>query len=208
MLVSCRALCRYGIKCGHFVRKKRRAQKLFFHPSLKKPADINIERKEDIAKNKITFIDLSYNALSWTLPLEFGALSDLEELNLRHNRLKAMHSQSITKLTKLKHLHLDNNQFYAVFLPLEVTSWPNLQEVTLHNNYIAGKRSFCKENLLVFTSDCADPSLNVKCECCTQCYIAAWSFQFIVAARARERRVQIQASLMKENNALWAYKQV
>ncbi|XP_038211605.1 slit homolog 3 protein-like [Zerene cesonia] len=60
--------------------------------------------------NYLQYIDLSYNEISNLNKFAFEGVSNLVYLNIGHNRLKEF-SGSLVRLTKLEHIHADNNKF-------------------------------------------------------------------------------------------------
>ncbi|KAJ4822200.1 hypothetical protein Tsubulata_013558 [Turnera subulata] len=83
------------------------------------------------------FLDLSYNALSGTIPKEIESMSYLYILNLGHNSLSGSIPQEIGKLTGLNILDLSNNRLEGT-IPQSMTVLSLLTDIDLSNNLLTG----------------------------------------------------------------------
>jgi small GTP-binding protein len=81
----------------------------------------------------LTELDLRHNQFS-SLPSEICKLTNLQKLNLWNNRLSDQYS-AICQLPNLAVLDLRNNQFKS--LPPEICNLRNLKELNLYGNYIS-----------------------------------------------------------------------
>lgn len=101
--------------------------------------------KEDVAswygvtvkEGHVVSIVLHNNGLKGLLPLELGALEQLEELNLAFNELQGPLPQNLLQLGNLKVLKLEMNNLSGS-LPTDFSRCPNLVELSLFNNQLQG----------------------------------------------------------------------
>jgi len=85
----------------------------------------------------VTAIDLPNNNLVGDIPVQIGALINLEELNLNDNQISGAIPTTIEHLNNLETLNLENNDLTGS-LPTELGDATNLQTVNLANNQISG----------------------------------------------------------------------
>ncbi|TKY64715.1 STRUBBELIG-RECEPTOR FAMILY 5 [Spatholobus suberectus] len=82
------------------------------------------------------YIDLSKNDFTGSIPYSFSQMGDLNDLrNLAHNQLKNQLGDMFGKLSKLKQLHLQNNQFTG---SVNVLAELPLEDLNVENNKFSG----------------------------------------------------------------------
>ena len=87
---------------------------------------------------RVTSINLSYNNLSGTMPIELNDLTQLQTLILSTNQLSgSLPPLHPTNLDQLNLLHLDNNQFSGT-LPTSLGELNGLTELILNHNQFSG----------------------------------------------------------------------
>ena len=82
-------------------------------------------------------LDLSYNELTGSIPLEIGNLANLERLYLNNNQLSGEIPPEIGDLTNLERLYLNYNQLIGS-IPPEIGNLTNLTSLYLHSNQLTG----------------------------------------------------------------------
>ncbi|XP_061361366.1 protein STRUBBELIG-RECEPTOR FAMILY 5-like [Gastrolobium bilobum] len=83
------------------------------------------------------YIDLSKNGFTGGVPYSISQMSDLNHLNLGHNRLNNQLGDMFKKLTKLKQLDLSFNSMSGN-LPQSLKSLSSLKKLHLENNQFSG----------------------------------------------------------------------
>lgn len=87
--------------------------------------------------NRVSFISLSNNNLSGTIPASIGNLSDLSDLYLDNNLLEGNIPPSLGNLINLAGISLNNNQLSGP-IPPELGRLSNLYALRLNNNRLSG----------------------------------------------------------------------
>ncbi|KAL7157655.1 hypothetical protein ABFS83_02G091900 [Erythranthe nasuta] len=84
-------------------------------------------------------LDLSHNALTLTnsIPLEFGSLRNLEELDLSNNKLSGLIPRSLGTCVSLEGVYLNDNLFEGQ-IPNELSSLMGLTDLDLSRNNLSG----------------------------------------------------------------------
>ena len=127
---------------------------------------------------KLVFIDLDFNELTGTLPLEIYSLTNLETLDLNDNILEG-DIDSIGVLERLQFLQLQSNQFTGT-IPEAIGNLTMMNTFNLHENLFSGTmpESVCdlrQDNggfLQSLIADCGNSSglgPDIQCDCCSSC---------------------------------------
>ncbi|KAL9162327.1 hypothetical protein ABFS82_07G083100 [Erythranthe guttata] len=82
-------------------------------------------------------LDLSYNALTGSIPVEVGSLRNLASLDFSNNRLSGLIPNSIGKCVSLEQLHLEGNLFEGQ-IPRGLSSSMGLTNLDLSRNNLSG----------------------------------------------------------------------
>lgn len=86
----------------------------------------------------LTWLDLSFNSLSGSIPPSIASMKELEILELSNNKLTGSIPGTFGNLTKLEDLFLDANSLTGT-LPLSLfTSSSKLKKLLLHDNLFSG----------------------------------------------------------------------
>lgn len=86
---------------------------------------------------RVISINLSFNNLTGTLPVEIGDLTALQYLNLDGNKLTGPIPTQITNLTNLATLHMAENDFTGS-IPANIGNLVNLYGLALSDNNLSG----------------------------------------------------------------------
>ncbi|GKB40088.1 leucine-rich repeat-containing protein [Tanacetum coccineum] len=86
---------------------------------------------------QLTVLDLSYNKFSGTIPISIGSLTSLTWLDLSENKFSGVIPKSIGSLTKLTHLYLGSNKFSGT-IPMSIGSLTKLTSFQLSDNSFYG----------------------------------------------------------------------
>jgi Leucine-rich repeat (LRR) protein len=108
----------------------------------------------DTSRDSILELDLPFNNLDGTIPIEMGLLSSLTNLNLQGNKLKGPLPGSLL-MSSLRYITLDGNALVGS-LPTEIGHLTSLLELKLQNNHMNGTlpTEFGNlENIRVFRSE-------------------------------------------------------
>jgi hypothetical protein len=119
----------------------------------------------------LSFLDLSANDMTGTIPTEIGLLYNLEKLYLDSNTLRGTIPSQMQSLLRLGDLWLANNQLSGN-VPVELASLVT-GTLTLSRNNLTGSLDlgYCNQTD-VFTkvdADCGGANPEVDCSCCTTC---------------------------------------
>jgi hypothetical protein len=120
---------------------------------------------------QLSFLDLSANDLTGTIPIEIGLLSNLELLYLDSNFFSGTIPSQMQALKRLSNLWLANNELSGN-LPVELASLVT-GTLQLSGNNLTGSLDlgYCNQTD-VFTkvrADCGGANPEVECSCCTTC---------------------------------------
>jgi Leucine-rich repeat (LRR) protein len=85
----------------------------------------------------LTNLQLTFNQLTGLIPPEIGNLTNLERLQLRNNELTGEIPSEIGNLTNLEWLELQNNELTGS-IPSEIGNLINLERLHLDNNQLTG----------------------------------------------------------------------
>ena len=86
---------------------------------------------------KLTSLQLTFNQLTGSIPSEIGNLTNLEYLWLYDNELTGLIPPEIGNLTNLEWLELQNNELTGE-IPSEIGNLTNLERLHLDNNQLTG----------------------------------------------------------------------
>ncbi|CAH9135319.1 unnamed protein product [Cuscuta epithymum] len=86
---------------------------------------------------RISWLDLSNNQLTGTLPSDLRNMQASEILNVNYNNLSGEIPHSLGSLSKLKTIHLRGNGFYGE-LPSTLQGCPLLQQIDIGGNKLTG----------------------------------------------------------------------
>ena len=86
---------------------------------------------------RVTYLVLSNNQLSGTIPGELGNLTNLKNLTLGYNQLSGAIPEELGKLTNLEYLSLANNRLSGT-IPGELGNLTNLSGLNLFTNQLTG----------------------------------------------------------------------
>ncbi|KAK7374488.1 hypothetical protein VNO80_07918 [Phaseolus coccineus] len=100
--------------------------------------------------SKLTYLELSFNALQGEIPFTIGNLSKLTFLDLSHNSLKGKIPSTIGNLSKLTHLDLYHNSLKGK-IPSTIGNLSKLIQLDLSYNSLKGKIPFTIGNLSKLT---------------------------------------------------------
>ncbi|MBN8821875.1 MAG: leucine-rich repeat domain-containing protein [Spirosoma sp.] len=89
------------------------------------------------ANGRVTEINLFRNKLIGTIPNSLSALTSLQYLYLNDNQLAGSIPLSLSALTNLQYLYLFNNQLTGS-IPTSLSALSNLQDLYLYNNQLTG----------------------------------------------------------------------
>ena len=142
----------------------------------------------------LEILSLSENKFSGSIPFNVGNLTLLRILRLKNNEIHGTIPQSATRLSELISFDTSNNNIIGTIpdkissitalhlidfsdnamngtIPSSLTHLTDLKILKLHHNNFTGTvaNSTC-DKLEIFSTDCANPSLGVLCNCCTTCY--------------------------------------
>lgn len=119
----------------------------------------------------LRYLDLDYNGLTGTLPLQlWSSLVRLEQLDLNHNALTGTLDGTTTTTRRLEFVQLDSNGFTGT-IPSWLGDLDRLQALTLHKTRLMGTvppRLCAIPTLRLLTADCYGP--HVVCACCNYCW--------------------------------------
>jgi len=101
----------------------------------------------------LTDLQLTFNQLTGLIPPEIGNLTNLERLDLRNNELTGEIPSEIGNLTNLEWLHLQNNELTGS-IPPELGNLINLDHLFLNDNQLIGEipQSICELSSMPWNS--------------------------------------------------------
>ncbi|GLJ17405.1 hypothetical protein SUGI_0302570 [Cryptomeria japonica] len=99
-------------------------------------------------KNLVFYLNLSWNSLQGSLPLEMSKITMAQAIDISGNRLTGMIPISLGDCAALEHLNLSHNAFEGP-IPDSLSKLQNLQEMDLSTNFLSGSIPMALERLKV-----------------------------------------------------------
>ncbi|GLJ17420.1 hypothetical protein SUGI_0303090 [Cryptomeria japonica] len=99
-------------------------------------------------KNLVFYLNLSWNSLEGSLPLEMSKIAMAQAIDISGNRLTGLIPISLGDCTALEHLNLSHNAFEGV-IPDSLSKLQNLQQMDLSTNSLSGSIPMSLERLKV-----------------------------------------------------------
>ncbi|GLJ17416.1 hypothetical protein SUGI_0303030 [Cryptomeria japonica] len=99
-------------------------------------------------KNLVFYLNLSWNSLEGSLPVEMRKIAMAQAIDISGNLLTGLIPISLGDCTALEHLNLSHNAFEGP-IPDSLSKLQNLLEMDLSNNSLSATAEFDESNLLV-----------------------------------------------------------